>query len=177
MRKFIFIGLALSSSLSLVAQQDTVQFEGETHFKNVQQLTFGGDNAEAYWSFDSKRIIFQKTNPKEGIVCDQIFMGNLPLTQAAPFNYKLVSTGKGRTTCAYFMKDGKHIIYASTHQGDAACPPPVDRAKYGNKYIWPLYNTYDIFMADTNGQVVKQLTTAKGYDAEATLSYDGKKMI
>jgi Tol biopolymer transport system component len=104
-------------------------------------------------------------------------MGNLPLNQVDPFKYKLVSTGKGRTTCAYFMKDGKHIIYASTHEGSADCPPPVDRAKYGNKYIWPLYNTYDIFMADTNGNVLKKLTTAKGYDAEATLSYDGQKMI
>jgi Tol biopolymer transport system component len=75
------------------------------------------------------------------------------------------------------MKDGKHIIYASTHEGSADCPAPVDRAKYGNKYIWPLYNSYDIFMADTNGTVIKKLTTAKGYDAEATLSYDGKKMI
>ena len=177
MKKFTCILIVLFSGLSLMAQQDTVQFEGETHFKNVQQLTFGGDNAEAYWSFDSKRIIFQKTNPKEGIVCDQIFMGNLPLNQVDPFKYKLVSTGKGRTTCAYFMKDGKHIIYASTHEGSADCPPPVDRAKYGNKYIWPLYNTYDIFMADTNGNVLKKLTTAKGYDAEATLSYDGKKMI
>jgi Tol biopolymer transport system component len=177
MKKFIIVLLGLFFGFSGMAQEDTVQFEGETHFKNVQQLTFGGDNAEAYWSFDSKQIIFQKTNPKEGIVCDQIFMGNIPLNAVDPFKYKLVSTGKGRTTCAYFMKDGKHIIYASTHEGSADCPAPVDRAKYGNKYIWPLYNTYDIYMADTNGVVVKQLTTAKGYDAEATLSYDGKKMI
>ena len=177
MKKFISVLFALFFGFSLMAQEDTVQFEGETHFKNVKQLTFGGDNAEAYWSFDSKQIIFQKTNPKEGIICDQIFMGNLPLNQVDPFKYKLVSIGKGRTTCAYFMKDGKHIIYASTHEGSADCPAPVDRAKYGNKYIWPLYNTYDIFMADTNGNVVKRLTSAKGYDAEATLSYDGKKMI
>lgn len=169
--------VALLLTLNAIAQKDSVLFDGEHHFKNVQQLTFGGDNAEAYWSFDGKQIIFQKTNLKEGITCDQIYMGNVPATIKDTFKYKLVSTGKGRTTCAYFMKNGKHIIYASTHKGDAACPPPVDRAKYGNKYIWPLYDSYDIFMADTNGNVLKQITTAKGYDAEATLSYDGKKMI
>jgi TolB protein len=59
MKKYICILVALFFGLSVMAQVDTVQFEGETHFKNVQQLTFGGDNAEAYWSFDSKRIIFQ----------------------------------------------------------------------------------------------------------------------
>lgn len=156
---------------------DTLRFEGEQHFKNVQQLTFGGDNAEAYWSPDSKYIIFQKTNPKEGLNCDQIFIGKVPEKKGEPFIYHKVSTGKGRTTCAYFMKDGKHIIYASTHEGSADCPPVPDRSKHGNKYIWPLYNTYDIYMADLNGKIVKKLTTAKGYDAEATLSYDGNKMI
>ena len=89
----------------------------------------------------------------------------------------MVSTGKGRTTCPYFTKDGKHIIYASTHLAADTCPPVPDRNKYGNKYIWPLYDSYDIFMADLDGKIVKQLTTAKGYDAEPTLTPDGKKMI
>lgn len=155
---------------------DTLIFEGEKHFKNIRQLTFGGDNAEAYWSYDGKYVTFQRTNPKEGIDCDQIFMGKLP-APGEKFEFKLLSTGKGRTTCSYFMPDGKHVLYASTHLGDAACPPVPDRAKYGNRYIWPLYNSYDIFMADLDGKIVKQLTTAKGYDAEATLSPDGKKMI
>ena len=173
MKKYSCILFTLFFSLTVMAQEDTVQFEGETHFKNVQQLTFGGDNAEAYWSFDSKRIVFQKTNPKEGIVCDQIFMGNLPLNAVDPFKYKLVSTGKGRTTCAYFMKDGKHIIYASTHEGSADCPAPVDRAKYGNKYIWPLYNTYDIFMADTNGNGLISTTERNACLALRTVSMPG----
>jgi Tol biopolymer transport system component len=156
---------------------DTLRFEGEKYFKNVRQLTFGGDNAEAYWSFDSKHIVFQRTNPKEGINCDQIFVGKVPTKPGEKFQYKLVGTGKGRSTCAYFMPDGKHIIYASTHEGGSDCPPVPDRTKYGNKYIWPLYSSYDIYMADLNGKIVKKLTNAKGYDAEATLSYDGKKMI
>lgn len=159
------------------ASADTIHFEGEKHFKNVRQLTFGGDNAEAYWSFDGKYIVFQRTNQKEGLNCDQIFMGKLPTKADEPFTYKMVSTGTGRTTCAYFLPDGKHIIYASTHMGNSNCPPVPDRTQYNNKYIWPLYNTYDIFMADTSGKIVKQLTSAKGYDAEATLSPDGKKML
>ncbi|MBK8088609.1 MAG: PD40 domain-containing protein [Chitinophagaceae bacterium] len=155
---------------------DTILYPEEKHFKNIQQLTFGGDNAEAYFSFDGKWIIFQKTNPKEGIQCDQIFIGKVPKA-GEKFQPKLISNGKGRTTCAAFMKDGKHIVYASTHLGADTCPPVPDRSKYGNKYIWPLYDSYDIFMADLNGKIVKQLTHSKGYDAEATISPDGKKML
>jgi TolB protein len=155
---------------------DTILYPEEKHFKNIQQLTFGGDNAEAYFSFDSKWIIFQRTNPKEGLKCDQMFIGKVP-KPGEKFEYKMISSGKGRCTCGSFAKDGKHIIYASTHLDADTCPPVPDRSKYGNKYIWPLYDSYDIFMADLNGKIVKQLTHAKGYDAEATLSPDGKKMI
>jgi len=174
------VALTLTSFKNGLIEQtftDTLHYKDELHFKNIQQLTFGGDNAEAYWSYDGKYIIFQKTNPKEGILCDQIFMGKVPTKPNEKFEYKMVSTGKGRTTCAYFLPDGKHIIYASTHLGADTCPPTPDRTKYGNKYIWPLYSSYDIFMADYNGKIVKRLTKAKGYDAEATLSPDGKKMI
>ncbi len=159
-----------------VSVSDTFLFEGEKHFANVQQLTFGGDNAEAYFSFDGKWIIFQRTNPKEGIMCDEMFIGKVPAV-GEKFEYKKISTGKGRTTCGAFLKDGKHVVYASTHLGADACPPVPDRKKYGNKYIWPLYDSYDIFMADLDGKIVKQLTNSKGYDAEATISPDGKKML
>ena len=156
---------------------DTILYPDEKHFKNIQQLTFGGDNAEAYFSYDGKWLIFQKTYAKEGIPCDQMYIGKIPTKKGEKFIPKLVSTGKGRTTCGAFMKDGKHIIYASTHLGSSDCPPIPDRSKYGNKYIWPLYDSYDIFIADLNGKIVKQLTNSKGYDAEATLSPDGKKML
>ena len=159
-----------------VSMSDTLLFEGEKHFANMQQLTFGGDNAEAYFSFDGKWIIFQKTLAKEGIPCDQIYVGKVPAA-GEKFEYKAVSSGKGRTTCGFFTKNGKHIIYASTHLGGDDCPPVPDRKKYGNKYIWPLYSSFEIFMADLNGKIVKQLTHSPGYDAEATLSPDGKKMI
>lgn len=166
----------INHQLSTVNNPDTILFPGEKHFKNIQQLTFGGDNAEAYFSYDGKWLIFQRTNPKEGIMCDEMFIGKIP-KPGEKFEYKRISTGKGRTTCGFFTKDGKHVIYASTHLGADTCPPVPDRKKYGNKYIWPLYDSYDIFMADLNGKIVKQLTKSKGYDAEATLSPDGNKMI
>ena len=155
---------------------DTLAYPEETHFKNLQQLTFGGDNAEAYFSYDGQWLIFQRTQPKDGINCDQMFIGKIP-KPGEKFEYKMVSTGKGRTTCGFFTKDGKNVIYASTHLGSSDCPPVPDRSKYGNRYIWPLYESFDIFMADLDGNIVKQLTNSKGYDAEATLSPDGKKMV
>ena len=176
----LFISCNNSGKLATVTPNlttDTLHYPEETHFKNIQQLTFGGDNAEAYWSYDSKYLVFQRTNPKEGLNCDQIFLGKIPAKKGEKFTYKLISTGKGRTTCSFFTKDGKHIIYASTHLGSSNCPPVPDRAKYGNKYIWPLYESFDIFMADLNGKIVKQLTNSKGYDAEATLSPDGEQML
>jgi len=174
---FLIAGSFVLNAQETTALLDSVHFAGEKHFKNIRQLTFGGDNAEAYWSYDSKSIIFQRTNPKEGLNCDQIFIGKIPTSAAEPFTYKMVSSGKGRTTCSYFLPDGKHIIYASTFKGGDSCPPIPDRSKYGNKYIWPVYESYDIYMATIDGKIVKQLTTAKGYDAEGTLSPDGKKMI
>lgn len=161
---------------SIKAQTDTLHYAEEKHFKNIRQLTFGGDNAEAYWSYDSRNIIFQRTNPKESILCDRIFIGQFP-AEGDQFKYKMISNGKGRTTCGYFLPDGKHIVYASTHLGGDSCPPVPDRSKLGNRYVWPIYDSYDIFLADTSGKIIKQLTNTVGYDAEATLSPDGRKMI
>ena len=158
-------------------RNDTILFPGEKHFANLQQLTFGGDNAEAYFSFDGKYLIFQRTDPKEGIKCDQIWMGKIPTQPDEKFQPKLVSTGTGRTTCSYFYPDGKHILYASTHLRDKDCPPVPDRSKYGNKYIWAVYEGFDIFKADTNGHIIKQLTKTNRYDAEATISPKGDKIL
>ena len=89
---------------------------------NIHQLTNGGENAEAYWSPDGKRLIFQST--RGDLKCDQIFIMN-----ADGSDQHMVSTGKGRTTCGYFLPDNKHIVYASTHLGGDACPPAADRSK------------------------------------------------
>jgi len=139
----------------------------EVHLRNIRQLTFGGTNAEAYFSFDGQKVIFQST--REPFKCDQIFtMGR------DGSNVRLVSTGKGRTTCGYFTPDGKRIIYASTHLGAPDCPPPADRSE---GYVWPIYRTYDIFSARPDGTDLKRLTTTDGYDAEGTISQDGKKIV
>ena len=185
MRRFFFFFIITASFLfscrtsniaSVNNTQDTLRYPEEKYFRNVQQLTFGGDNAEAYWSYDGKAIVFQRTSVKDGIPCDQIYYGKIP-GKGEKFTYQRVSTGKGRTTCAFFTKDNKHVIYASTHEGGEACPPVPDRSQYGNRYIWPLYSSYDIYLADLNGTIVKKLTNTPGYDAEATLSPDGQKML
>jgi len=170
----IFSGGAKATSEQVIS--DTIHFEGEKYFANVRQLTFGGDNAEAYFSYDGKYLVYQKTFSKEGILCDQIWMGKIPAGNES-FTPKLVSTGTGRTTCAFFYPDGKHIVYASTHLGSKDCPPVPDRAKYGNKYIWPVYESFDIFKADTSGKIVQRLTSNPGYDAEATISPKGDVMV
>ena len=175
--KFTFlIAFMFCLGYSVSAQTDTLHYPEENHFKNIRQLTFGGDNAEAYWSFDGKSIVFQRASLKNNIPCDQIFVGVIP-KKGEPFEYKMVSTGKGRTTCAYFTRDNKHVIYASTHEGADSCPPPVDRSKYGNRYIWPVYDSYDIYLSDLDGRIAMKLTNTPGYDAEATLSPDGKIML
>lgn len=158
------------------AAADTLHYPDERHFRHLRQLTFGADNAEAYWSPDGRWIVFQRTAPRDSLPCDQIFIGRVP-EPGQPFTYRRVSTGKGRTTCGFFTADGRHIIYASTHLGGDACPPLPDRSKYGNRYIWPVYASYDLFMADRNGKIVKRLTRTPGYDAEATLSPDGRHLV
>lgn len=162
--------IAMIGSLGAVysAREQSIQpHPQEVHLKNIRQLTFMGENAEAYFSFDGKRIIFQST--REPYKCDQIFTMNQDGS-----NVKLVSTGKGRTTCGYFTPDGKRIIYASTHLGSPDCPPPADRSQ---GYVWPIYRTWDIFSAKTDGTDLKRLTTTDGYDAEGTISPDGKKIV
>ena len=144
---------------------------GEKHFAQVRQLTREGENsAEAYLSFDktAKRLIFQSTRPP--YQCDQIFILDL-LKGTAP---QLVSTGKGRTTCAFFLKDNRNIIFSSTHLGGEACPPPPD---YSRGYVWAVYPDFDIFTSRDDGTNLRPLTNSPGYDAEATVSPDGKKIV
>ncbi|MBO3096796.1 TolB family protein [Gelidibacter pelagius] len=153
---------------------DSLIFPDEKHFKSLKQITFGGDNAEAYWSFDDKQLVFQSNNPNWNVNCDQMFLMNADDT----FEDKIppmISTGKGRTTCAYFLPDNKHIVYASTHLGDEACPDAP--LKKDGKYIWPIYDSYDIFVADLEGNITAQLTNEPGYDAEATVSPQGDKIV
>ncbi len=174
MRK-ILIPLVVFAGWFVRAQEGQTHYAQEKHLKNVKQLTFGGDNAEAYWSFDDAKLVFQSNNPAWGLQCDQIFVTSLndDLKNNKP---KMISTGKGRTTCSYFLPGNKTIVFASTHHGGAECPREPER-KPGGKYLWPVYDTYDIFVADLNGKILKQLTNVKGYDAEATVSPKGDKIV
>ncbi len=139
----------------------------EAFFDNVHQLTSGGENAEAYWSPDGKRLIFQSTRGESK--CDQIYIMN-----ADGSNQHMVSTGKGRTTCGYFLPDNQHILYASTLLAGESCPPEADHSK---GYVWAVYPGYDIFVAKDDGSDLKPLTNAPGYDAEATINAKTKKII
>ena len=136
---------------------DTLLKPQEKHLKNLRQLTFGGDNAEAYWSFDDKQLVFQARNEAWGTKCDQIYI--MDATQDFKDGSKptMVSTGRGRTTCSYFMPGDKSVIYASTHEGDANCPPEPERRADG-KYVWPIYSDFDIYTADLEGNILKKLT-------------------
>ena len=139
----------------------------ETHLQNLKQLTFGGQNAEAYFSFDGTKLIFQSTRPP--YECDQIFSMNVDGSDV-----KLLNSGKGRTTCGFFFPDGKRFIYASTHLAGDACPPAPDRSQ---GYVWPIYPAYEIFSANLDGSGSTPLTKNPGYDAEGTISPDGKKIV
>ena len=168
MKLNFFLLLALSITACFSQQE-------EKHLKNLQMLTHGGDNAEAYFSFDGKSASFQSNNRAWNLKCDQIF--HLDIEKAAKDStYKpvMVSTGKGRTTCSYFLKDGKHILYASTHKSNDECPP-VPEIK--GKYLWAVYKSFDIYIADLKGNITKQLTNTEGYDAEATVSPNGDKIV
>ncbi|KAA3630747.1 MAG: hypothetical protein DWP97_14605 [Calditrichaeota bacterium] len=149
------------------AETPVTIFEGETHFSNTKQLTFGGQNAEAYFSYNADQLIFQASTGD--MECDQIYRMNVDGSDV-----KLVSTGKGVTTCSFISPDGKSIIYASTHLGGDECPPKPDMSR---GYVWPLYDTYDIFKADPDGSNLVRLTEADGYDAEAVYSPKGDKII
>ncbi|WP_297984524.1 M20/M25/M40 family metallo-hydrolase [uncultured Chryseobacterium sp.] len=162
--------------LSAFAGISTVSFAQEKHLKNIQKLTFGGDNAEAYFSPDGKKLTMQVTNPAIGSQCDQIYLLDLNQKKGNIKDLQLVSTGKGRTTCSFFMPDGKHLIYASTHESSAECPPkPAPRTD--GKYLWPIYSEFDIYEADLNGKITKKLTDSPGYDAEAVVSPNGKYIV
>jgi len=149
--------------------------DSEPHLKNLTQLTHGGDNAEAYFSPDGKFVSFQSNYAQWGLHCDQIFAMDLAKA-AADSNYRppRISTGKGRTTCSYYLPDMQHILYASTHLSMDTCPAT---AYVKGKYLWNVYPEYDIFISDLQGNITKQLTNTYGYDAEATVSPKGDKIV
>ncbi|HKV70156.1 MAG TPA: hypothetical protein VJN62_02870 [Gemmatimonadales bacterium] len=140
----------------------------EPHLRNLRRLTNGGQNAEAYYSHDGSRLIFQHTPPPDTAGCDQEFTINVDGT-----GLHRVSDGQGRTTCGWFFAGDQRVFYASTEAVGVACPPRPD---YSHGYVWALYD-YDIYASDADGSHKVQLTRSKGYDAEGTLSPDGKTIV
>ena len=165
--------LAACATFSTAQQATNLASPGEErHLKNIRQLTFGGQNAEAYFSSDDKYLIFQHQG--DGVECDQIYTMPVDTPDGKPAVPKLVSTGKGRTTCSYFFPSGDRILFSSTHAASAACPPKPD---YSKGYVWPIYDTYDIYTAKPDGSDLKPLVVSPGYDAESTISRDGKHIV
>lgn len=159
---------AHSASDSLLLHPEEIKY-----LKNIKQLTFGGNNAEAYWSFDDSMLVFQSDYASWGNECDQLFYTTWETDDLKNNTPKRLSTGLGRITCPYFLSDNKTIVYASTHLGDENCPP-VPEPRTDGKYVWPIYDSFDIFTADLDENILNQLTNEPGYDAEATVSPIGR---
>jgi TolB protein len=174
------------------ASAHALAFPGEKHLAHIRQLTFGGQSAEAYFSADDKYLTFQhqgqffdpRTHSPAGpnIPCDQIFTIPVggpgqqpgvpnPVPNPVP---KMISNGKGRTTCSYFFPTGERMLYSSTFAANPACPPPPD---YSLGYVWPIYDTYTIYTAKPDGSDIRPLSAAHGYNAESTITRDGKHIV
>ncbi len=165
--KHILLLLIAALFFSCKTNSTEFTFPNEKHLKNIKMLTVEGENAEAYFSFDEKKLVYQSTH--EPYKCDQIFTMNLDGS-----GKKRISNGYGRTTCAYFLPGDERIIYASTHAADSACPPPADFSK---GYVWRVYSSFELYTADKNGNDIRPFLPAPGYDAEATVSPKGDKIV
>src|SRR5881296_3480178 len=151
----------------LALQATLVQPEsGEVHLRHVRQLTFGGQNAEAYFAASGRLLIFQRHGPAES--CDQMYVMGVDGA-----GLHRVSSGRGRTTCGFFYDRDRRIFYSSTEHAGTECPALPD---YSRGYVWPLYD-YDIYTANADGSGVRRLTQNPGYDAEGTLSPDGTTIV
>lgn len=146
----------------------------EKHFTHLRRLTFGGNNAEAYWSFNGRLLTFQSDHSLWGNACDQIHWFE-PMKDDLRANAPMNLSGGGRSTCSYFLPGDSLVLFASTHAGDTACPPVPEHQP--GKYLWPLYDSYDIYVTDLHGNIRKRLTEKPGYDAEATVSPKGDRIV
>ncbi len=180
MKRFTIVLMALAMFVGCTAEQEDAKidttkaepvmatiYDGEKHLTNVRQISFGGQNAEAYFSYDASELIFQAM--VDSMECDQIFRMNVDGSNVRP-----ISNGAGVTTCSFIAPDNKSVIYASTYLAGDECLPKPDHSR---GYVWPLYNSFDIFKADPDGSNIVRLTETDGYDAEAVYSPKGDKII
>ncbi|MEW5743148.1 MAG: M20/M25/M40 family metallo-hydrolase [Myxococcota bacterium] len=176
MNRFAFLALLVLSACATAPEPTVlpappkaatvVRLAEETHLTELHQLTFEGENAEAYWRFDGTGVSLQRRSGD--VQCDRIYTMKLfedGKRIESPV-LSLVSSGKGATTCAHYLTGDRELVYASTHLGGDACPPKPDM-KQG--YVWALYDSYDIFRANEDGSGLTRLTDTPGYDAEATV--------
>lgn len=175
LRRTSLLLLALAPMLSACSSSDSARDaellseEERNYLSNIRQLTFGGENAEGYFSFDETSFVFQRTRPDLGDSCDQIYTYRL-----ADGEIRKISSGDGRTTCAFYLPGDSLVLYATTGLVQKNCPDPPDMSR---GYVWALYPEYDIVLADTAGRFVRQLTDEPGYDAEATVSPTGDRIV
>ncbi len=169
MRILMVMAMAASAACAPPREQPTAVRRppeaGERFFTGLTQITFGGQNAEAYFSRDGRRLVLQRT--VNDSTCDQEYLVNVDGS-----GLRRVSNGEGRTTCGYFYDNDRRVLYSSTFAHDRACPPQPD---YSHGYVWPLYE-YDIYTSALDGSDLQRLTSTPGYDAEAVLSPDGKRI-
>ena len=157
------LGSCRAAAPPVMVQPET----GETHLANIRQITFGGNNAESYFSRSGKQLIFQR-QPEVNAGCDQQYIINVDGS-----GLRRVSNGLGRTTCGYFYDNDRRIFYSSTFKNSPDCPPPPDRS---HGYVWPLGHL-EIYTSRTDGSDLRQLTDNGAYNAESTLSPDGRTII
>ncbi|KAL1285469.1 Tol-Pal system protein TolB [Trichinella pseudospiralis] len=175
---FLFFAFLNPAPLDARFYPETLLYDGETRLANVVQLTFGGMNAEAYFSFDGKKVLYQGFNPNSTHRCDQIYLLNLEDLTAGP---QLISDGRGQTTCSFFFPDNSSFIYSTTSKTGAECPksvcdstsPPKD---CNNSYIWNIFNGFNILLTDSAGKT-HYLTDDSFYNAEGAVSPDGKSIV
>lgn len=174
--------LAACSSSSSSKDRPTPPFEGlfavdhliqpgEVHFAHLWQVTKGGQNAEGYFDAGADRIVFQRTD--DALACDRIYVTDAG-ARSDFGSFRPVSAGKGVTTCSFFMPGGREVLFASTQGSHQTCPPPVDRS---DGYVWPVHPEYDIYAHDLESGAERKLVDSWGYDAEATLSPLGDRIV
>jgi Tol biopolymer transport system component len=156
-------GAAPSTAAPAAHQVSPIELPAETHLRNVRKLTSGGENAEAYWSSDGKRLSFQRRSGDRA--CDEIVV-----MDSDGSNVESVAS-QGAHTCSYFLAGDERIVFSSTMSVGPDCPPPPDRSK---GYVWAIHDSYDIYSARVDGGDVRRLTATPGYDAEATVARDGR---
>lgn len=163
-------GVGAADDASLVTEHE------ETFLANVRQVTFGLPRAgEGYFSPDGTTIVYQAF--PIGYPFYQIYVQRLD--ERIP---RLLSTGRGRTTCAYFSPKGDQILFASSHTDpdiEQTEKKGREEAAQGGRrrYQWEFDPQMELYLINFDGTGLKRLTDSPGYDAEGSFSPDGSQVV